>query len=82
MELIEVKSDLPDLLRLEGTLCAYSLPAFQTGRLAAVGCVSRISMIVLQWPDWPIEERLPMWRDGACGEQTQTCAHQAANGRL
>lgn len=51
---------LPDLLWLQGAIASTVPSAFQTSRLVAVGSISGISMIVLQWPDWPPEEHLRM----------------------
>jgi len=47
------------------------LPAFQTWRLVAVGSVSDITMIDLQWPNWPSEER--------CGSDEQECLEAPAD---
>ena len=55
--LVEVEADLPDLLRLERAPRADRPPGIPDLTLGG-SFVSGISMIVLQRPDWPSEERI------------------------
>jgi hypothetical protein len=47
---------------LSARLAPTDLPAFQTWRFVKVFSVSDISMIVLQWSQWALEECLLAWR--------------------
>lgn len=58
--LIEIKTDSQICFGFRARFAPTALPAFQTWRLAVVGSASSVSMFVLQWPDWPVEERLPI----------------------